>query len=202
MAIRRIEKRRERNMKIFMGVFLAFLMVASGFGIYLSGKGSSSQLLEDHGLRFSPAYDANGRFLYYQTKIDKQEQHVYFLPSDVAAIPMSGDVAFVRNASMVTVAFDPSMSPVSLQAVDLARYDLSGMLQKPVIGATIVPSENYALPVVSCANATTTMPVIEFGAAENESIVVNGSCIKLLGNNTGLLQLHDRFVYEYLGVYA
>lgn len=200
MALRRIQQRKERRQKMVMSIVLTFLMVASGFGIYLSGRGAQQQSIRDHGLVFSIDSD-NG---YYTAKVGGQRMSFYYLPSSVQDIPFSMDaVDAVRGANATVITFDPTLEDQrSLQAIDTARFDFAQYLGKPVINAVSEPSQLYSLPVLSCANATAGVPVISLERSSEPSVSSDGDCVRISGNTTGFLEARDRFLYEYYGVYG
>lgn len=183
-----------------MGIVVAFLMIMSGFGIYLQGKGAQSNVVEDYGHRFSVSQDAN----YFTTALGGGDVAVYYLPSTVAPIEVPSAVGpLLRDAQGVIYTFDPDVSSLNLQAIDLVRFDLSYILRKPTINAVISPSLQYQqLPVLGCENATAQLPVIAIGVAKDPAISLDGSCVRLVGNVSGLLEVRDRLVYEYFGVYS
>ncbi|MBD3209292.1 hypothetical protein GF367_02650 [Candidatus Woesearchaeota archaeon] len=198
MALQRIQHRKERRNKILMGAVLSFLMVASGFGVYLSGRGAQGNTVADHGVAFSFDYQTQT----YTAKLGDELQQFYYLPSSVAAIHMPDDAAsLLRSSSAVIITFDPSLSARNLQLMDLIRFDLSSSLGRPVISAVTNESAMYALPVVACDNATAQVPVLSWEAGEEAAVERQGACLRFIGNQSGFLQLRDRLLYEYYGVY-
>lgn len=199
MALRRIQQRKERRQKVVMSIVLSFLMVASGFGIYLSGRGAEQNNIKDFGLTF--AIDRDQQL--YQTKINGEKMQFYFLPSSVQTMSVDEQaVEKVRSAQAAVITFSPSLDELNLQAIDIVRYDIATIIQKPIINAVTNDSSAYALPLMTCANATAELPVITMVVAEEPSIASSGNCITLAANNSGFLEVRDRFLYEYFEIYA
>lgn len=199
MVLKRVQEKKEKRVRVFMGVFIALLMVMSGFAVFLSGQGS--QLGKDPltGTRYEIDYDTQT----FMVKINGDKYNTYFLPSDTTVVAVDGDVtSLVTDASVVVTAFDPAMSTTNLQYVDFFRFDMDTWVDTPLIGAISAPSDEYTLPLVLCENATLSTPVFSFEEAEDPAIIVEqNGCVRLLGNETSFLLLRDRFLYEYTGVF-
>ena len=196
MALRRIKERKERRKKVVMSLVISFLMVASAFGVYL---GSQQDNIRDYGISFTIDYEAQ----VYRARIDGQRLSFYYLPSSVSTIPVDQDaIPLIRESLATIVTFDPGLDEFNLQVADLLRFDLAETLNKPLINAVAKPSPLYpSLPVMTCDNATTQMPVISIEADAQPRIFREDNCVRILANATGMLEIRDRFLYEYLGVF-
>ena len=179
-----------------MSVFIALIMLASGFAVYLGNSQTST--IKDHGITFKIDIEANQ----YVGKINDQKMGFSFLPTDLQDIPVDEGVASsLRSAEVLILSFDPALSPKSLQSTSVVRLDLAELTGIPSINAVTTPSASYSLPVFTCANATALMPIVTFKEAKDPSITKEGSCIILAANGTSFIALRDRLVYDYYGVY-
>lgn len=197
MALNRIKERKEKQKKRIMAIIVAFLMVASGFGVYLSGRGAQQNTVEDTGIKFRIDYDNNQ----YTAKIGGKEQLFYFLPSSLTNIATNNYADTLRGAPALVMTFNPNTTQDNLQLLDVIRFDIGKSLDKPVINAVTQEHSLYQLPIITCDNATAEMPVLYFVIQENESITKENNCITAQGNMTGLIELRDRIIYDYYGVY-
>ncbi|MBW2982822.1 hypothetical protein KY327_00800 [Candidatus Woesearchaeota archaeon] len=198
MALRRIERRKERRNRIIMAVVVAFLMVMSGFGVYLSGRGAQDQTIKDYGVTF--AIDQNTRT--YTADFTGQDASYYYLPSSVEQYVLSTNgKSLLRGSQALVLTFDPEAPREQLGALSEVRLDLSSLLQKPVINAVTTNTSAYALPVVTCDNATAEVPVVSFEIDNETALVTEGSCLRVRGNGTAFYELRDALVYSYYGVY-
>ena len=69
MTLRRIQARREKRQKMFMGIFITVIMVMSGFGVYLSGKGAENRADLLTGLKYTINQDLG----VYELKLNKEK---------------------------------------------------------------------------------------------------------------------------------
>lgn len=198
MALRRIERRKERRNRIIMAVVVAFLMVMSGFGVYLSGRGAQQETVKDYGVTF--AIDQNTRT--YKADFTGEQASYYYLPSSVEQHALSlEERSLLRDSQALILTFDPDAPRQQLGALSEVRLDLSSLLQKPVINAVTTNTSAYALPVVTCDNATAEMPVVSFEVDDETALVADGSCLRVRGNGTAFYELRDALVYSYYDVY-
>lgn len=181
-----------------MGTVVALLMVLSGFGVYLSGKGAQGEVVTEYGVRFR--IDQNLQV--YVAKLQGQQQYFSYLPSTLSGLPVSdGTRGLITDAQVLVITFDPNASTQNLQIMDALRFELSTTLGVPVISAVAAQTPSYTLPILSCVNATAQLPVLSLEVAEEPSITLDGACLRLAANETGFLQLRDRLLYELYGVY-
>ena len=199
MALRRIERRKERQKRIVMAVIVAFLMVMSGFGVYLSGQGARQESVKEYGEVFT--VDRQSRT--YTSDLTGQPQPYYFLPSSVEQHALSSsDLSLLRDARALVFTFDPTASRQQLGAISELRLDLSSMLGKPTINAVTKNTTSYSLPVVTCANATSQVPVVSFEVADEPSLALDDACLHVQGNGTSFYEMRDALVYSYHDVYG
>lgn len=201
MTLRRIEARKQKRQRMFMGIFITVIMVMSGFGVYLSGRGAERQVDELTGLRYNIDYDVQ----MYQLTLNKENYDAYFLPSQVYNIPVSDlAIQLIQSSPVMVMTFNPHLNQENLQILDFNRYSLTQTITEiSFINAMTTNSSVYSLPELTCDNATQTLPIISFEEAENPSIErgTNPYCVAIKGNETSFLQAKDRLVYEYYNVY-
>jgi len=100
------------------------------------------------------------------------------------------------------ITFNPK-DYANLQVIDVARFDLSRFLGRSVYNGVLNTSEEYDLPVITCANATLKTPVIIFNVSDratSPSIIDVNNCIYLNARGGDFLRLRDRLLYSYYGV--
>ncbi len=181
-----------------MAVVVAFLMVMSGFGVYLSGRGAQDQTVKDYGITF--AIDQDTRM--YTADLTGQDVSYYRLPSSIEQYALSADAkSLLRGSQALVLTFDPEAPQEQLGALSEVRLDLSSLLQKPAINAVTTNSSAYDLPVATCANATAEVPVVSFELSDETALVKDDSCLRMKGNGTAFYELRDALVYSYYGVY-
>ena len=92
-----------------------------------------------------------------------------------------------------------------LEFVDLARFQL-GMLLGQKYGAYLtnaVTNETsvYNFPIITCENATESVPVIKFEKTNITDASIDNNCLKISGqDDISLIKLTDKIRYILLGV--
>ena len=101
--------------------------------------------------------------------------------------------------------FSPKEESDVLSGIDLARFELAGDLGKyfnmAVQQAAALNTTLYSLPVITCANATATQPVMQFSSGNETKISLQGSCViveALSGEEFTMMK--DRILYGMFGV--
>jgi hypothetical protein len=183
--------------KIWMSVFLAFVMVFSVFGIMLN---SQSNEIRYGKFKFTVDNDHN----YYVMKVNGQQVYFYTLPGETSYLNVSNSTAEgLKSAVFIVTTFDPLTANDSIQAIEVARFDFATLLKdKQVFNAVTRLSDQYStLPVIGCENATQEQPVIMFNISDIPSLVKSGNCIYLNGRGNDFLRLRDAMLYSYFGVF-
>ncbi|MBW2990386.1 hypothetical protein KY348_01635 [Candidatus Woesearchaeota archaeon] len=190
----RRERKVEKRKQILMASILVFLMVASGFGVIV---GSRTSEMKYGKYKFQIINNK------YVTEINGNDMPFYFLPSQVDYINLSSTITNkLKEAFLIMLTFNPD-DKNNIQFIEVTRFDLSTYFGKVVYNGVFFESDEYELPVLTCANATIKTPVIIFNTTEiinTPSIVEENNCIYLNARGTDFLRLRDRMLYSYHGV--
>ncbi len=179
--------------KMWMGIFIAFIMVFSIFGFVVDFAIQPSQKLKYGDYKFRVVDQR------YITKIDGKEHVFVFFPLDLEYILLTDDVKHLLTAQALTVTYDPQ-SNLS-QNFGEAQYYLELQLQNKAIERAVTNNQGLDLPQKSCADATGHQPVIELRAGEISRISVEGNCIVLTSLDAyDAYQQVERIIYTTLGV--
>lgn len=135
------------------------------------------------------------------TNLDGETLRFHSQASSAVGIPYDAEATDLLSAPTLTVTFDPQDTQ-NLEYYDVVRYELA--LNFPnLAGAVTQNSEQYALPIMTCEDATAQNPVIELMSGD-PSVVVNESvsenCIQLSGNLTSVVLAKDALLYNYYGL--
>jgi glycosyltransferase involved in cell wall biosynthesis len=192
-------RRREdsgKGLKIGMSIFIAAIMILSVFGAMLNYNPSE--------LRYGKyKFTLDTTYNYYTTKISGKEMYFYTLPLETAYMNVSNaTLDKLNNAAFIITTFAPSTANDSIQAIELARFDMANfMKEKQLFNVVSEPYVGYeAFPILTCANATTGVPVVTFNISDIPAIVDDGNCIYLNGRGPDFLRFRDRILYHYVGV--
>ncbi|MFC2134740.1 hypothetical protein ACFLTH_09000 [Bacteroidota bacterium] len=191
--LKRIADRKERKKRFWMGFLLVFLMIFSGAGILIGSRSDSSDW-EYNGFKFRQIEN------YYIGEFDQKEVIFNFLPHTLLTINTSGNVKDAISRPMLYLGFDPDSSVQNLLYIDLVRNDFERNSDAVIVSTIMKESDIYALPVMTCDNATQYVPMIYFKVANETSIKEDNNCIILSGQGIQFLQLRDMLLYIKYGV--
>lgn len=191
----------EARKKKIMSIVLAFLMIISLAGIFFGQQGLSQNNQFEYGdYEFESTVDQTSGQLFFVTEINDQEIPFYTLPQDAYRLVVTGNLqSFMNQAQVVVFSTDgnQSFAPV----VDEIRFGLDVYANKFTATSTLEEIPGSTLPVLSCANATTTQAVIEleFGNRTQIQVQENG-CAVMSVRQIDLPLFRDLLLYTALGV--
>lgn len=193
---RRKDARKKQIVQIAMGVVLVLLMVMSV--VQYASTGNTNELRFE-GQRFRVDSEQGA----FTTKISGTEIMLHSAPLEGNAsqatfqsiygptviVHSSQDVAqLLRQSNLLSITFDPTTPSPDIQAVEVARFELSRNYPGTVGGGVLTNSSLYNLPVVTC-NPDSQYPVLAI-IADNTSTNINitreGNCITMTGEASTL----------------
>ena len=196
MGRRSKKKKTVFQSKYFLGIFIVSIMVLSGLGYMMGDSATDSNTY--NGQKFVAGQNA------WQTEVDGLNLFFRYHPTDVDGISVdNASIQALRDARMVFITFDPDTEIVS--DFELARMQFERAFFEadvfPFTGVTANNSAYAAFPVVTCANATTTVPVIVMGQSNETGIDSQGTCIQLNAIDAfDVPILRERLLYSYYGI--
>lgn len=190
-------KKEKINRKVVWGAFIAIIMVSSVFGV-IFGSFAPSENKVDYG-EFS--FERRGD--YWVTKVNKKNVQFYFFPSEVEYVNLSREVADrLLNTKMLYVTYNPNQTIV--EGVALVQFDLQKTLYDNFgiyVANALTIKESDVIPVITCENATSFVPVVEFRESNTTSIDLENNCIVVEAEETrDVFLIRDRLVYGLLGI--
>ncbi|MFH1589800.1 MAG: hypothetical protein ABIB43_04505 [archaeon] len=191
--LKRIDSKKERRKKFWMGFVLVFLMFISMLGVLIGGGGSETWEYNDY--KFT--LNENNVFI---TKINGEKMAFNFLPQTIESINITGKIAPPLSQPMIYLTFDPDSDINNLLYIDTIRKDLQTSLNTIIINSKTKESELYLLPIIGCENATQFVPVIYLKVSNQTSVEVKDNCIILNGQTFEFFKLRDLLVYTIYGV--
>ncbi|RMF55554.1 hypothetical protein D6745_01785 [Candidatus Woesearchaeota archaeon] len=173
---------------------IVFIMISSAAGFIFSG--SDRQTYEYNNIKYSYLNNAfvfkiNGKKVYFRND-----------PEYIENIKMDSKIVdSVLNTKVVYLTYNPFNNLSG--SIDLARYEISEDLANDfdiytVNGAVV---ENQNLPLITCGNATESIPVIEMRKSNETRITMNENCIIFEAKTDfEMLELKDRLMYGLYGI--
>lgn len=183
----------EQHKKMLVGGIIAFLMIASVLAVTLD-QVSSGKGLTYNGVKFTLGTNQ------FFAKINGKDYSFLVYPADLEYLQVSDKIKELLTAQVITVTYDPQ-SP-SAEGLATAQYYMEEQLKDiRVIDRAVLNNTGLALAQKSCAEATSSQPVIELSITNNSSITADGNCVKLSAfDMPDLLRMTERINYQILGV--
>ncbi len=183
------------NKKMWIGLFIAFIMVFSIFGFIIDfAIQPTTQKMEYGEYTFTSTKQG------YRTKVNGNEMLFLFFPGDLEYYTLTDETKQLLQAPVYTVTYDPN-STIAPNLAE-AQYYLEQQLQNiKYIERALTNNTDTTLPQKTCTDATTAQPVIELLEANVTTIVTEGTCIKVKSSDPyDLYRQTERIIYHILGV--
>jgi len=194
MKHKNIKHKKDRK-SFYMGIFIAFIMITSVFGVMFYGFTGPSTTVKYNDYKFRTTN------LGYTTKIDGMEYHFSVLPQDVESINITGNIKDeILNAQAVIVTSDHNST--YNQEIAVASYNMNIILSdKGKFVANAFMSPNDQLPVITCLNASQGLPVMEIVESNQTTATLENNCISIMfDTNFNLERVTSKILYLLLGV--
>ncbi len=131
------------------------------------------------------------------TTLDGETLRFHSQVTTALSIPYDAQVTPLLSAPQLIVTFDPQEEE-QLEYYDLVRSELAFAFPN-IAGGVTQESEEYALPILSCDDATEQNPIIELRSGEAR-VSIDDNCILLSGNLTSVVLAKDALLYNYYGL--
>ena len=195
MARNQAEKQQRRN-KVIM-VFLVAIMVLSGFSAVFFGFGDQGAKKKYSGFTFLETPQG------YYVSVEGQRLGFDYYPTDLEDMNIdAGALAALKDKVQLDIS--SNLNDALNQSIALVEYN---MLQKlRLTGSTFLrigaaANNTYGLPIITCEQATASVPVIFFRKGNASKIALEHDCI--IAESTdhyGLVRIGDRIIYSMLGI--
>ena len=145
----------------------------------------------------------NNQKLQYTTKIREVPLSFTYIPNDVESLTLSKEtITNLKNTRVLAITYDPFVTESSI--LGMMQFILESELprmNKMIVQRGLLNATGYALPEISCANATSAIPVLTLRMGDLAELRQEGSCFILQApTQQQLLQHFDRLRYELYGV--
>jgi hypothetical protein len=188
------KKEKGFNKKIIMPIFIVAIMVMSVFG-YMWG--SAKTRLTYNGYKFYGLENNN-----YMLKLDEKRFVFSYYPSELEGIDADEGIGRLFNTPITYATYDAN----STYAEEIAQMQFGlGQILKEAKGIYVqnafTSETEYGLPAVTCANATSSVPVIFFQKTNFTGLTEEQGCVTASGRNKQeMLMVYERLLYTILGV--
>lgn len=184
--------------KVWVSLFIAAIMILSVFGFMMSYQTGQTGGTEEY----------NGHKLVQtqqglMTKVNGKEAYFDYYPASLEQLNMSDAIKTeLKNSKSFWVTYDPDSD--FAQAMAEIQFDMEQNLfdvAEIYVARGLTNAKEYALPEITCANATATMPVIYLKKGEKTQIESTDNCITLTTVTEPELRMyHNKIAYILFGV--
>ncbi len=189
-------KKKKPNIKLYAGLFIAFIMITSIFGFIVSYQTGQEPLLE------------YGKFVFYQsssglyTKIKDNKAYFYYNPYEMEGINLSKDIRNrILDSKVVSVTYNPSSKYKKM--LGGIQYEFGVVVYKTlgiIVQQGLSDNKDYKLNKIDCTDATQFVPVILLEEGKEGFRMENNCIIVTAEDDYGFLKLYTRLLYGLLGV--
>ena len=192
--MRRSEAKAEKRKKQAMGIFIVLIMTMSVLG-YMFGKDTAEQISYND-FKFNRIGNRWG------TKIDQSEYIFDFFPSQVENINVSEDI-INRLTNSMQIDMTSDIDSEYQEAIALSVFELSNYLalnnQYARVGFTQL--NEYEKPMITCIDATASVPVIMFEKSNETKVYTQGNCIIAKSKSeSDFIAIKDRLLFGLIGI--
>lgn len=181
--------------KTLVSLFISFLMVSSVLG-FVVGQLSTTQKLRYNNKVFT---FENNR---YYTEINDVKVGFYSSPEAVEKVEIPSQ--FIdRMLATKMIVFTADYNDSLIQQISTMAYEMhTTLLQTDNLYVQSAFTTNVTqLPPVTCANATSSVPVIYVKQGQNMTAVFENNCLTLtITSQYDAASYEDRILYGYYGV--
>jgi hypothetical protein len=178
--------------KVWIGMFIAFIMIFSVFGIVIDSIRPASKIKYNE-------HTFVAKENQFFTTINGAEHGFLFFPADLEYITIPEEAKPILEMPVITVTYDPQSSIA--QNLAEAQYYFEVQLQNKVVERALTNNTDTTLPQKTCADATPAQPIIELQLANESSITITNNCIVLGAVDApDVYKETERFIYFLLGV--
>lgn len=184
------------NKKTLLAIIISAVMVLSVFGIIFE-SGTSSQKLSYNGYKFTQLQKG------WQAKINNKIMTFNHHPKELESINISAETSKLLSNTKValSITYDPGSEMASFFAEEILYLEQLLAKQDIFVQRGLTNATGYSLPEISCANATSSVPVIEFRESSTTSVSTENNCIIVeISRASDLLLIGDRIAYAILGI--
>ncbi|MBW3002119.1 hypothetical protein KY338_03100 [Candidatus Woesearchaeota archaeon] len=186
------------NKKMLVSLFIIAIMVLSAFGFMLSYQTNQAEKLDEYnGYSFKKTTQG------FMTEINDQKIYFDYYPGDLDQINVSEDAkAILSQAEVLLITYDPSSDfAESIAELELDMEQKTQKIGKPFIAAGLTNATDYALPQITCSNATAEMPVLHMKRGKTSEITAQNNCVIIAAETESVLNAYyTRAAYLIFGV--
>ena len=182
--------------KVWMGLFIAFIMIVSVLGFALSFRAPGAEKLEYKGYDFIRTTQG------LRTRVNDINIYFYNFPRDISDMKFDEGAKTAIGTRVIWFTYDPN-DEFAPEIADTLFYmeDVMETVIDVYAQKGLTDNTDYVLPEVTCENATASVPVLLIQSGNETKIEHDNGCIiATAASQTEVYQVGDRMLYQILGV--
>ena len=192
--MKREEKKSFWSKRNMVSLFIVFIMVSSAIGYMWDREGARRE--EYNGYAFVIKESQ------WVTKIDKNEVGFDYFPTEVEDVNVSSEIINrISNTLEIDATYDVNDSYKEGIALAQQRMDEALLLKSLYLRKGMTGENEFELPIITCKNATSSVPVIYFKRSNQTEIILEGNCIIAKARTEAdFIRVKDRLLYGMFGI--
>ena len=176
-------------------------MIGTSFSVFFFGVSPQDNVVRYNGIKFVNSENPNEGKLWI-AKINGADAAFSFLPAEVEDVLALDDFPkALKDRLEIDVAYD--LNNTYKESIALAQHqmDLTLAEYNIYLRKGFTTNNTFNLPVITCNDATLSVPVVYFKYGNLTSIHVSDNCvIAEASSNSDFIKVKDRLLYGILGV--
>ena len=190
------EKKEKKRWGLIL--FIVFIMIGTSFSFIFFGFAPVSDKVKHNKYTFTYVPNQN----IWIAKINEKEAAFSFLPTDVESVFLFDDsIKRLQNKFEIDVTYD--LNSTYKEAIALAQHQMGLTLAtyNIFVRKGFTTNNTFNLPVITCNDATSNVPVIYFRYGNATNIHTENNCIIAeASTNADFIKVKDRLLYGILEV--
>ena len=188
------EKKEKRRWGLIF--FIILIMIGTSVSFVFFGFSGADETAKYNGIKFVKFPDR------WEANINGIPAAFSFLPSEVESVSAIDDFSKkLQNKIEIDATYEPNST--FAQSIALAQHQMSLTLgtYNIFVRKGFTTNSTFNLPIISCSNSTSNVPVIYFKQGNLTSIHSEDYCIIAEASaNADFIKVKDRILYGMLGV--
>ena len=191
-------KEKKEKKKWGLILFIVFIMIGTSFSFIFFGFQPQRDVVRYNDIKFVNIPSQN----IWIAKINGREAAFSFLPTDVESIFLFDDsIKRLQNKFEIDVTYD--LNSTYKEAIALAQHQMGLTLAtyNIFVRKGFTTNNTFNLPVITCDDATSNVPVVYFRYGNATNIHTENNCIIAeASTNADFIKVKDRLLYGILEV--
>ncbi len=188
------EKKEKKRWGLIL--FIIFIMIGTSVSFVFFGFSGAGETVRYKGIKFIKIQDR------WEAKINGNNAAFSFLPSEIESVFAYDDFSKILQGKIeIDVTYD--LNSTYKEAISLAQHQMSLTLAQynVFIRKGFTTNNTFNLPIITCNDATSAVPVVYFKYGNVTNIHLENSCIIAeASTNADFIKVKDRLLYGILGV--